>query len=164
MTPAPQHTTANEGEINGNNNNDTSICSLKQPSLRQITSSHTSRSNNNKKLQRQGSTDIRKSQDPNASITLSRILLETSMQQSERGGGGGIGNNNNPTQSSKEMLKIKNYSSHVVEKNQHTSLAPNFQKIKSSNDTTNYDQQNEIMSYQSMNSGKVFSELNPSGL
>jgi len=60
------------------------------------------------------------------------------MQQSERGVGV-AGGNINPTQSSKEMLKLKNYSSHVVEKNEHTSLAPNFQKIKSSNDTTNYD-------------------------
>ena len=60
--------------------NTSTVSSFKQPSLRQITSSHTSRSNKNR-LQRQDSApEFRPSQDQNASITLSRILLETSMQ------------------------------------------------------------------------------------
>ena len=66
-----------------NEEKDASICSLKQPSLRQISNSLTSRSN--KLLNRHESADPKISQDPNASFTCSRILLETSMQQSERG-------------------------------------------------------------------------------
>lgn len=65
--------------INEDEKDEVSICSVKQPSLRQITSSH--KSSSNKRLHCQESTEHRKSQqDPNASITLSRLLLETSMQ------------------------------------------------------------------------------------
>ena len=70
--------------------NNTSVQSLKQPSLRQIASSVTSRSNKQRLNRQESAVEMRRSQDPNASITLSRILLETSMQQSERGA-----NNNN---------------------------------------------------------------------
>ena len=76
--------------------NDTSVQSLKQPSLRQIASSVTSRSNKQRLNRQESAVDMRRSQDPNASITLSRILLETSMQQSERGANNNAQNGVNP--------------------------------------------------------------------